>query len=121
MSSLNRTVTAEQINAVIADAYSQSNHLLHILYALQQQFLHISHEAVCKIASHLGLPISQVESVVEFYSFFYGTPRGSYNILLSNCTSCGYKAGGENLLHMLCHHLRVVAGKTRADGLVSVD
>src|SRR5450756_2067101 len=116
-----RTVTAEQVNAVIADAYSQSNHLLHILYALQQRFLHISHEAVREVASHLGLPISQVESVVEFYSFFYGTPRGRYNILLSNCTSCGYQAGGENLLHMLCHRLRVVAGKTRADGLVSVD
>ena len=121
MSPPNRTVTAEQVNAVIADAYSQSNHLLHILHALQQRFLHISHEAVREVASHLGLPISQVESVVEFYSFFYRTPRGRYNILLSNCTSCGYKAGGENLLHMLCHRLRVVAGKTRADGLVSID
>ena len=121
MSSPNLTVTTEQINAVIAEAYSQSSHLLHILYALQQRFLHISHEAVREVALHLGLPISQVESVVEFYSFFYATPRGRYNILLSNCTSCGYKAGGENLLQMLCHRLRVVAGKTRADGLVSID
>jgi hypothetical protein len=31
MSSPIRTVTVEQVNAVIADAYSQSNHLLHIL------------------------------------------------------------------------------------------
>jgi len=115
------TATVEQIKAVIADAYPRSSHLLHILHALQQRFLHIPHAAVLEVASHLGLPISQVESVVEFYSFFYHTPRGRYNILLSNCTSCGYKAGGEDLLHMLCHRLGVVAGKTRADGLVSLD
>ena len=116
-----RTITATQVKAVIAEACLQSNHLLHILFALQQRFLHIPHEAVSEVASHLGLPISQVESVVEFYSFFYLTPRGRYNILLSNCTSCGYMASGENLLHMLCHRLGVVSGSTRDDGLVSID
>lgn len=121
MSPANRTVTAEQVNAVIADACAQFHRLLNILYALQQRFLHISHEAVREAVSHLGLPASPVESVVESYSFFYETPCGRYNILLGNCTSCGYRAGGENLLHVLCHLLGVVAGKTRADGLVSVD
>ena len=120
MSPPNRTDTAKHINAVIADAYSQSEHLLHILYALQQRFLHIPPEAVREVASHYGLPISQVRSVVEFYSFFSATPRGRYNILFSNCTSCGYKTSGVNLLQMLCDRLRVVAGKTRADGLVSI-
>ena len=121
MSPPNRTDTAEHINAVIADACSQSEHLLHILYALQQRFLHIPPEAVREVASHYGLPISQVRSVVEFYSFFSATPRGRYNILFSNCTSCGYKTSGVNLLKMLCDRLRVVAGKTRPDGLVSID
>ncbi len=121
MSQPSRTITIEQLNTFIADAGLHSSHLLHILHAIQQRFLHISHEAVNEVASHLGLPISQVESVVEFYSFFYNTPRGRYNILLSNCTSCGYKSGGENLLRMLCHRLRAVAGKTRGDGLVSID
>ena len=121
MSTPDLTATARQINAIIEDAYSQSTHLLHILYALQQRLLHIPHEAVREVASHFSLPISQIESVVEFYSFFSGTPRGRYDILLSNCTSCGYKAAGENLLQMLCDRLHVVAGKTRADGLVSID
>ena len=120
MSPPNRTDTAKHIKAVIADAYSQSGHLLHILYALQQQFLHIPPEAAREVASHFGLPISQVRSVVEFYSFFSATPRGRYNILFSNCTSCGHKASGANLLQLLCDRLRVVAGKTRSDGLVSI-
>jgi [NiFe] hydrogenase diaphorase moiety large subunit len=120
MSSPNQAMTTERINTVIADARSQSGHLLHILHALQQQFLHIPREALHAVASHLGLPISQVESVVAFYSFFYDTPRGRYHILFSNCTSCGYKSGGENLLQELSRCLGVVADKTRADGLVSL-
>jgi [NiFe] hydrogenase diaphorase moiety large subunit len=120
MSPPNRTDTAKHIDAVIADAYSQSEHLLHILYALQQRLLHIPPQAVRAVASHYGLPVSQVRSVVEFYSFFSAAPCGRYNILFSNCTSCGYKASGVNLLQMLCDRLRVVAGKTRPDGLVSI-
>lgn len=118
--SLNRLGAKEQIRAVIAHAHSSSAHLLHVLFALQQHFLHISHEAVAEVALHLDLPLSQVESVVEFYSFFYTTPRGRYDILFSNCTSCGYMVGGENLLDMLRQRLNVVAEKTRADGLVSI-
>ncbi|MBI3481156.1 MAG: NAD(P)H-dependent oxidoreductase subunit E [Nitrosomonadales bacterium] len=109
----------DQIRSVIAQ--NRSDHLLHILHALQQQLLHIPHRAVAEVASHLNLPVGQVESVVEFYSFFHNIPRGRYNILLSNCTSCGYMAGGKNLLQLLCQLLGVVAGRTRADGLVSVD
>jgi [NiFe] hydrogenase diaphorase moiety large subunit len=109
--------TTEQLRAAITEAASQSPHLLHVLFAVQQQFLHISREAVCEVAAQLSLPISHVESVVEFYSFFHQTPRGRYNILFSNCTSCG----NEGLRQMLCRLLDVVAGKTRADGLVSID
>jgi [NiFe] hydrogenase diaphorase moiety large subunit len=120
MSPPNRTDTAKHINAVTADACSQSEHLLHVLHALQQRLLHIPPEAVREVASHHDLPISQVQSAVEFYSFFSVTPRGRYNILFSNCTSCGYKTSGVNLLQMLRDRLRVEAGKTRADGLVSI-
>ncbi len=121
MSPPNRTVAADQVYAVIADGHSRSGHLLHVLHALQQRFLHIPPEAAFEVASFLGLPISQVQSVVEFHSFFSVTPRGRYDILLSNCTSCGYLTGGTNLMQTLCDRLGVIAGKTRADGSVSVD
>ena len=120
MSPRNQAVTAKHINAVIAESHTRSRHLLHILHALQQRFLHIPPEAVIQVASFTGLPISQVQSVVEFYAFFSTSPRGKYDILLSNCTSCGYQTGGENLLHLLCDRLHVIPGKTRADGMVSV-
>jgi hypothetical protein len=62
VSPTSRTITSEQVKAVIVDACSQSNHLLHILRELQQQFLHISDDAVRKVAAHLCLPASEIES-----------------------------------------------------------
>ncbi|OFZ66464.1 MAG: NADP oxidoreductase [Betaproteobacteria bacterium RBG_16_56_24] len=106
----------EQIRSVVAEAHSESPRLLHVLHALQQRFLHISHEAVRVVAAQLDLPVSQVEAVVEFYSFFHKTPRGRYDILFSNCTSCG----DPELMRRLCQILDVIPGSTRADGLVSI-
>ena len=109
------------LNSCLHNPDSPNEHLLHRLYALQQQFLHISPESMQQVASEFNLPISQVASVVEFYSFFYTQPCGRFHILFSNCTSCGYLAGDQNLLLMLCQQLQVTSGKTRNDGCISVD
>ena len=121
MSPAIRTASSEQLSAFIANTCSKSSHLLHVLHELQHRFLHISPEAVIEVASFLDLPPSQVESAVEFYSFFSTVPHGRFDILLSNCTSCGYTANGQDLLQLLCDRLHVLTGKTRDDGLVSVD
>lgn len=109
------------LRPVISGACAESPHLLHVLHALQRQFLHISEEAIREVAAHLDIPPSQVDAVVEFYSFFHKIPRGRYDILFSNCTSCGYMAGGVDMMAMLTRLMGVVAGNTRADGLVSID
>ncbi len=100
---------------------SKPDHLLHRLYALQQRDLYLSSESIHQVATEFSLPVSQVTAVVEFYAFFYQQPCGRYHILFSNCTSCGYMAEGHNLLLELCQFLDVTPGKTRLDGLISVD
>ncbi|UJP03166.1 MAG: NAD(P)H-dependent oxidoreductase subunit E [Nitrosomonas sp.] len=95
-------------------------HLLHRLHAIQQQFRHIPPHAMQQAASEFNIPLSQVAAVVAFYSFFSTQPRGRFDILFSNCTSCGYLSGEQDLLRMLCQRLQVTPGKTRADGLVSI-
>ena len=109
------------LNSYLHNSASPHEHLLHRLYALQQQFLHISPESMQQVASEFNLPVSQVASVVEFYSFFYTQPCGRFHILFSNCTSCGYLAGEQDLMRMLCQLLQVTPGKTRQDGLISID
>lgn len=120
-SSPNLVILLNMSPCVSANTDSSPLHILHVLHALQQQFLHISPESIAQVAAQLNIPISQVVSVVEFYSFFSRQPLGQFHLLLSNCTSCGYKVGDENLLLILCQHLDVTPDETRADGLVSID
>lgn len=72
-------------------------------------------------AAEFDIPLSQVVAVVAFYSFFSTQPRGRFDVLFSNCTSCGYLSGEQDLMRMLCQLLQVTPGKTRADGLISID
>ncbi len=72
-------------------------------------------------ADEFNIPLSQVAAVVAFYSFFSTQPRGRFDILFSNCTSCGYLSGEQDLMRMLCQLLQVTPGRTRADGLISID
>lgn len=99
---------------------SSFEHLLHRLYAVQRQFLHIPPQAMHQIAIEYNVPISQIAAVVAFYTFFHTETCGRYHILFSNCTSCGYLIDGHNLMQMLCDQLQVIPGKTRQDGLISI-
>ncbi len=100
---------------------STQEHLLHRLHAIQREYLHISRESIQQVAREFDLPIAQVATVVAFHSFLHTQPRGRFDILFSNCTSCGYLFDGQNLLQMLCRALQVSPGKTRSDGLISID
>ncbi len=109
--------SSANIRALIQQIPESNRHLLHVLHAIQQEYRHISHAAVIECAYALGLPVSQVESVVGFYAFLHHTPRGRFDILFSNCSSCG----DLPLMQLLCERLGVEHGITRADGMVSVD
>jgi len=117
ITSQGNAIRTDSLRSVIALACAESRHLLHVLYALQRQFLHISDAALREVAAYLDIPISQVDAVVEFYSFLHKSPRGRFDIMFSNCTSCG----DPELLRLLCQRLDVVEGESRADGLVSID
>ncbi len=95
---------------------TESKHLLHVLFAEQQKARFISDTAINTIAASLNLPRSQVEAVVEFYSFFHRQPRGRFDIMFSSCTNCGE----PDFMQLLCDRLAVTPGETRGDGLVSI-
>ena len=59
--------------------------LLQILREIQEETGWISPEiSAFGRASGLGVPTTQVESVVQFYAFLYDQPRGRYRILFSD-------------------------------------
>jgi len=98
----------------------QAERLLTILQAIQAEFHVISEEAISLVTEGLKIERTQIISVVEFYSFLHLTPRGEYDILISDSIT-DHMLGKQSLMAYLSEQLAVDVGAVRADGLVSLD
>jgi [NiFe] hydrogenase diaphorase moiety large subunit len=118
------TTREAALDTVLADILARHGRdpgrLLQILLDVQARFTRVPPEAVPKLAEALDLPIGEVESTVEFYSFLSRTPVGEYRILFSdNITD--RMLGNQTIFDHMAKRLGVRAGKVSEDGLVSLD
>ena len=72
------------------------------------------------IARKLNIPVSKVNGVVTFYSFFTMTPKGRHPISVCLGTAC-YVRGSERLLDEIKRVLSIEVGETTPDGKFSLD
>jgi [NiFe] hydrogenase diaphorase moiety large subunit len=93
--------------------------LIQILRDIQERDAHIGDAAADQVAEALGLRRCDVDAVVEFYAFLSSTPRGRYDLLVSD-NIVDRMAGSQAVLDRFCRAFGVGPGQTRADGLVSV-
>ncbi len=94
--------------------------LLQILREVQEELDWISPETARAVAARLDIPVTQVESVVQFYSFLYDKPHGRYRILFSdNITD--RMLGSLALFEHMLKRLKLTRGEVSTDGRVSVD
>ncbi len=98
----------------------QATHLLQILRAIQSRYYYVPEDAIEQLAGLLQIPRTQIISVVEFYSFFHSTPRGQYELLISDSIT-DHMLGKIDLTGYLAKKLNVAVGAVRDDGLVSLD
>ncbi len=119
MSSSGPDDLGEFISRVVDQQGRDPLDLLQILHQVQDRYGYVSAEASERVAREFGVPLGQVRGAVEFYAFLHSSPRGRYEILLSDSIT-DHMLGKQSLMEHLCHRLGVSAGETRADGLVSV-
>ena len=99
---------------------AEPTQLLQVLREAQEELGWISPESARAIASALDVPVTRVQSVVQFYSFLYDEPRGRYRILFSdNITD--RMLGSRGLFEHMLNRLKLKRGEVSADGAVSVD
>lgn len=98
----------------------KATRLLKILRAVQAKYLYIPKEAIEQLASLLSIPRTQIQNVVEFYSFFHLEPRGKYDILISSSIT-DLMVGQKELIAYFAEKLGVEIGEVRADGVVSLN
>jgi len=98
----------------------QATHLLEILREIQSRYHQIPADAIELLAPLLKIQRTQIISVVEFYSFFTDSPRGQYELLISDSIT-DHMLGKKNLMDYIAGKLKVSNGSVRSDGLVSLD
>jgi len=112
------------IEAFIADITSHASnrpeHLLQYLYEIQYQYSSIPQAAISLLSDKLSLTEAHIRGVISFYSFLHETPRGRFDVLLSDSIS-DHMLGSRVLLDQLCNRLGVSPGTLRSDGRVSID
>ncbi len=94
--------------------------LLQILREVQEELDWIAPETARELAAGLGIPITRVQSVVQFYSFLYDRPRGRYRVLFSDNITDRMLGNAALIDHML-KRLKLRRAQVSADGAVSVD
>ena len=78
------SAAGDSVARAVARHESNPTHLLQILREIQEESDWISPEIEREVAEGLGIPVTRVQSVVQFYSFLYDKPRGRYRVLFSD-------------------------------------
>ena len=97
----------------------EKDSLLEVLNSAQEVFGYLSEDLLIYIAKHLNVPMSQVYGVATFYHLFTFDPQGEHNCVVCKGTACHVK-GADWIIHSLADEFDVKAGKTTADGFLSL-
>ncbi len=94
--------------------------LIEVLHTAQELFGFLQPDLLYYVAHDLKLPPSRVYGVATFYHFFTLRPKGEHTCVVCTGTAC-YVKGADRLLAAIEERLGISAGKTTADGRVSLD
>ncbi|WP_296899208.1 NAD(P)H-dependent oxidoreductase subunit E [Thiohalocapsa sp.] len=94
--------------------------VLQHLIAQQQAFSYVPEAAISRLVAELGVTRAQMLAAIDFYAFLHRTPRGRFDIRISNNIT-DHMLGNAALMTQLCEALGVRPGEPRADGRVTVD
>ena len=93
--------------------------LLPLLKEAQNKFGHLSGERLVKLASSLGLSVSEVYGVATFYSFLSTKPQGKNVIRICQSLPCFLK-NYQTIIGSVTREIGIKPGETTPDGKFSL-
>jgi NADH:ubiquinone oxidoreductase subunit E/ActR/RegA family two-component response regulator len=110
----------EKIDALAARYRHMPGGLIPTLQKVQNLVGYLPPLVQKRIAVRLDVPVSEVFSVVTFYSFFTMVPRGKHVCRVCLGTAC-YVLGGKEIASKLCQNFNVELGQTTDDMLYTIE
>jgi len=91
-----------------------------LLHLAQADPGYVTAQALQDIAEICGISVTEVGSIVGFYTLYYDEPLGRYHIQVCTDLPCALR-GAEKFLAQLCEKLGVQVGETTPDGLFVIE
>ncbi|AMW05343.1 NADH-quinone oxidoreductase subunit NuoE [Gemmatimonas phototrophica] len=89
------------------------------LRRIQEERGYIADSDIDELVAYLGVPRTQVDEVLGFYTMFTRTPLGHHHLQVCHNVSCSLR-GADGLLKYLCGRLGIQPGETTPDGKFTV-
>lgn len=85
------------------------------LRRIQEERGYIADSDIDELVAYLGVPRTQVDEVLGFYTQFTREPLGRHHLQVCHNVSCSLR-GAEGLVRYLCGRLGIQPGETTPDG-----
>ncbi len=107
-------------NQILAPFKGEKKDLIPMLQAVQNEFGYLPEDAFREIAEYIGIPESKVYGTATFFSQFYFSPRGEFEIKVCLGTACHVR-GAVQIMDALERELGVCCGETTSDYKFSLE
>ncbi len=91
-----------------------------LMYLAQRDGGYITKGAMQEIAEILDISVTDVGSLVGFYTLFHDKKEGKYRMQVCTDLPCALR-GADQFLESLCANLGIQIGETTADGLITLE
>jgi NADH:ubiquinone oxidoreductase subunit E len=114
------TAKSKDLENIIAHNRSRPGALIPVLQQAQELIGYLPPSVQRHIARGLNIPVSEVHSVVSFYSFFTMKPKGKHNVRICLGTAC-YVKRAEEILEKLKETLQIDVDEVTDDRKFSIE
>ena len=109
----------QEIDSILARYAQKRSAVLPILYIAQDEYGHLTDEAIREVAEIVQMPPTDVFEVVGFYTLFYNRPVGKWVLQVCDDVPCCF-LGAEEIVTDLESKLGIKADETTADGMFTL-
>lgn len=109
----------KEIEALLARFPQKKSAVLHLMHLAQEEYGHMSDEAIEDVAGILELDPTHILSLAGFYSLYYEEPVGTYVLEVCNDLACALR-GADAFVEMASRKLDIPVEGTTNDGLFTL-
>ena len=91
-----------------------------LLYLAQREEGYVTKESMQDIADLIEVDVTEVASIIGFYTLYHDEKAGKYRMQVCNDLPCALR-GADKFLDSLCGKLGIKVGETTPDGLVTLE